>query len=392
MAGGQRGGRETGLVRRLRRTVQFLVLSSSLAFLASAALAAAISPAGSAGPVTATTPTTLPAATAPSPKLAKPSAYHAVEPATRVEKPMPKPVAAPLRRSSLPADQARQNHTPPARSPQRNIQPDTRLVAAPLPAPQYPGPAHPVWTTAAPTHLQPQPAPLRSDRQERARIPETYAPSGQYQNPEPRPYSQPPYSRLAYAQPTLAAYPQATPPPFARRILYQGNNYSGNQNQRRENGQNATEHLPAWMRKHQNESPAERERSLRLEPGFNRLPPAQQQNLINTLHHLNELPPEQRERTLMRMENMERLSPQMRDAVRSSARQLNDMPPDRRRMWQKAFRDLENLPPEQRQEILRSQEFAGQFSAQERSIMGNLLAVEPYRNPGPMEPPLLYGK
>jgi hypothetical protein len=214
--------------------------------------------------------------------------------------------------------------------------------------------------------------------------------------PAPEP-GQRPRDLQAYAQtpmarprPMLTAYPATVQPPYARRVLYQGNSYPGN-NQRRENGQAATEHLPAWMRKHQNESPAERERSLRQEPGFNRLAPAQQQNLINTLHRLNEMPPEQRERTLMRMENMERLSPQMRDAVRSSARQLSDLPPDRRRLWQKAFRDLRDMPPEQRQEVLRSPEFAGQFSAQERSIMGNLLAVEPYRNPGPVQPPL-YGK
>ena len=120
--------------------------------------------------------------------------------------------------------------------------------------------------------------------------------------------------------------------------------------------------------------------------------PAQQQNLINTLHHLNELSPDQRERTLMRMENMERLSPQMREAVRSSARQLDELPPERKRMWQRAFRDLRDMSPEQRQEVLHSPEFAGQFSAQERSIMANLLAVEPYRNPGPMGPAPLYGR
>jgi hypothetical protein len=155
---------------------------------------------------------------------------------------------------------------------------------------------------------------------------------------------------------------------------------------------NGGEHLPAWLRKHQNESPAEQERSLRQEPGFNRLSPQQQQERINTLHRLNDMPPDKRELTLMRMENFERLSPQMREAVRSSVRQMGDLPQDRKRLVQKAFRDLSAMPPEQRATVMNSPQFAGQFSAQERSIMSNLLTVEPYRNPGPPPDQLQYGK
>ena len=383
MAGGQRRGKGTGLARGLRRTASFLVLAASLPALASATPPAPADPAPAAQ-----------ATTAPSPKLAKPSAYHAVEPVPASAKPLPKPVAAPIRRSNPPPGQARQveTHQNPARptqSSQRDAQLNAHLSSAPHSAPQYREPQYPVRAEVEPHSIQ-TPQPLRTEVQQPPRVPETSAPFRQYRGPQP--YAPPQYARPVYGQPMLTAYPETAPPPYARRILYQGNTYPQNNNQRRENGPNATEHLPAWMRKHQNESPAERERSLRMEPGFNRLPPAQQQNLVNTLHHLDEMPPEQRERTLMRMENMERLSPQMREAVRSSARQLNEMSPERRRLWQKAFRDLENMPPEQRQEILHSQEFAGQFSAQERSIMGNLLAVEPYRNPGPMEAPPLYGR
>lgn len=379
MVGGQRRGRGTGLVRRLCRAALFLVLAGCFASLASTTSATTVS-----NPE----PTIASAASAPSasaPKPAKPSAYRAIEPAPRHAKPLPKPVAVPLKRSAVPARRNGQNRTQPAPLSPRNMQLENRQAAAPRPALQSSGPQDTVQADMEPHFAHPQPAPLRAEMQENAGPSEAYTPSRQSANPVPRPYT----------EPMLAAYPETAPPPYARRVLYQGNHYPQNtqqNNQRREPGPAETEHLPAWIRKHQNESPAERERSLRMEPGFNRLPPAQQQNLINTLHRLNELPPEQRERTLMRMENMERLSPQMREAVRSSARQLNDMPPDRRRMWQKAFRDLENMPPEQRQEILRSPQFAGQFSAQERSIMGNLLAVEPYRNPGPMEAPPVYGR
>ncbi len=386
MAGGQRRGRGTGLVRRLHWAALLLL------------------PAGYFPALAATTPSAVPstaaapAMTAPPVKIAKPSAYHALEAAPVPAKPLPKPVAAPARHPAVTPGQARQNrieqaHLQPAQPPQRQLPLSAHGTTGSRPTPHYQEPHYrepqpPAQARVEPPHAVPQP--LQAEAQQPPRVSESYGPPRLYPDPGPRAY--PPYGQPRYTRPMMTAYPETAPPPFARRVLYQGNNYPGNTGQRRENGQNATEHLPAWMRKHQNESPAERERSLRLEPGFNRLPPMQQQSLINTLHHLDEMPPEQRERTLMRMENMERLSPQMREAVRSSARQLNEMAPERRRLWQKAFRDLENMPPEQRQEILRSQEFAGQFSAQERSIMGNLLAVEPYRNPGPMEAPPLYGK
>lgn len=346
MAGGRNGCKDNGLVRRICRTARFALLAGTL-------------------PCLAATPG-VPAPTGQS-KLSKPSAYHPVEPTPQPVKPLPRVAAAPPPRS-VRLQQNPHGNAQQASLPQRNPQGSAHLATAPRPEPVGPAPNHLARVDPEPHYTQLQPAP------QRPRDLQAYA-----QNPMARP------------RPLLTAYPATAQPPYARRVLYQGNNYPGNNNQRRENGPNATDHLPAWMRKHQNESPAERERSLRQEPGFNRLAPAQQQNLINTLHRLNEMPPDQRERTLMRMENMERLSPQMRDAVRSSARQLSDLPPDRRRLWQKAFRDLRDMPPEQRQEVLRSPEFAGQFSAQERSIMGNLLAVEPYRNPGPIQPPL-YGR
>ncbi len=183
-----------------------------------------------------------------------------------------------------------------------------------------------------------------------------------------------------------------TPPPRKARqsawLAQPQRPFAPRQGNEREQG----EHLPMWLRQHQDEPPAEQERALRAEPGFNRLSPEQQQNRINTLHSLNAMSPKQRELTLMRMENLERLSPQMRAAVRSSVQQLSYMRPDRKRLWQKAFRDLREMPPEQRQAVMSSMEFAGQFSAQERTIMANLLLIEPYQYTGP--PPLQpqYGK
>ncbi len=170
--------------------------------------------------------------------------------------------------------------------------------------------------------------------------------------------------------------PYPPPPSKPRGINADGLGSQSNPNDR-------GEHLGSWMRQHGNQSSEEQERALEREPGFNHLAPQQQQNLVNRLHQLDQMPPAQRQRTLNRIESMERLSPERRQAVRSSFSQLGQLPQDRKRMVQKAFRDLRDMPPEQRQAVINSPQFAGQFSAQERSIMSNLLVVEPYQHAGP---------
>ena len=51
------------------------------------------------------------------------------------------------------------------------------------------------------------------------------------------------------------------------------------------------EHLGEWLRQHQNMPFPEQERALRTESGFNRLPPAKQQRLLERLQQLDAMPP-----------------------------------------------------------------------------------------------------
>jgi hypothetical protein len=48
-------------------------------------------------------------------------------------------------------------------------------------------------------------------------------------------------------------------------------------------------------------------------------------------------------------------------------------------MVRRAFQDLRTLPPAQRQNALGSARFQAEYSPQERTVLGNLLAIEPYR-------------
>ncbi len=142
--------------------------------------------------------------------------------------------------------------------------------------------------------------------------------------------------------------------------------------------QREREHLGEWLRQHQNMSFAEQERALRTEPGFNRLPPAQQQRLLWRLQQLDAMPPAKRERTLDRLEIWERLSPEQRQQVRSGIQQLNQMPFDRQRMMHRAIRDLSEFPPEQRGAILNSWEFRHRYSDYERQVLAALMLAQPY--------------
>ncbi len=138
-------------------------------------------------------------------------------------------------------------------------------------------------------------------------------------------------------------------------------------------------HLPEWLNKHQNLTPQQRENALRQEPGFNRLPQDQQQRLVNRMHALDSANPQQRQRMLQRNEIFERLNPEQKAGVRGASQAFHQMPADRQGEMRRAFHDLRGIPPEQRQSILNSARFQQQFSPQERTVLGNLLSVEPYQ-------------
>jgi hypothetical protein len=142
---------------------------------------------------------------------------------------------------------------------------------------------------------------------------------------------------------------------------------------------NQQAHLGTWLQRHSNLPPDQQEKALQSEPGFNRLAPDQQQRLLDRLRQLNRMPPNQRQRTVDRIEAMEHLTPEMRQQVSVSFKEFRALPVDRQRMVRKAFRDLRDYPPEQREAMMNSGQFQGQFTPQERSILGNFLVVEPYQ-------------
>lgn len=140
-------------------------------------------------------------------------------------------------------------------------------------------------------------------------------------------------------------------------------------------------HLGAWLNEHRNLPVQDQERMLRTDPNFTRLPPGEQQRLVQQLHQVNTMPEQQRDRRLARAENLEHLSPQERMQVNQSARRFTTLPPDRQAVMKNAFRDLRSVPPEQRGMVLNSARYQNQFSPDERGMLSDMLKVEPYEAP-----------
>jgi Protein of unknown function (DUF3106) len=146
------------------------------------------------------------------------------------------------------------------------------------------------------------------------------------------------------------------------------------------------QHLPEWWNNHRNLTPEQQADALRREPGFHNLPADQQQRLIDRLHSLDQKTPQQQQRIMQRNEAFERLSPERQQEVRGAAQALRQMSPEREQVVRHAFQQLRNMPPAQREQLLNSKVYGGQFSPQERTVLGNLLSIEPYQPGGIAQP------
>lgn len=142
-------------------------------------------------------------------------------------------------------------------------------------------------------------------------------------------------------------------------------------------------HLPDWLAQHQNLPVQQQEMLLRQDASFRQLSSPAQQRLLQQLERIHAMPPDQRERYLARNEAIEKLNPAQRTAFNQSVRDLSALPTDRLARVSEAFRTLRQLPPDQRGPQLNAPLYTSSLSSQEREILGNLLAVEPYEPPTP---------
>ncbi len=155
------------------------------------------------------------------------------------------------------------------------------------------------------------------------------------------------------------------------------NQYPGNTGQRPAYN-SPPGHLGSWLNEHRNLNVGQQEHLLRNDPTFKRLPPNDQQRLMQRLRQVDQMPPAQRQRWLARNELLEHMSPEERMQINRSAQQWSALPQARQGVMKNAFRDLRGVPPDQRQTVLNSDRYQRMFSPQERNILGNMLKAEPY--------------
>ena len=141
------------------------------------------------------------------------------------------------------------------------------------------------------------------------------------------------------------------------------------------------EHLAEWMNQHSSLSPLDQQRALEQEPGFHELPTQTQQRMRERLSQLDAMTPQRRQRMLARTEAMERLNPDQRAEVRGAMSQLGTLPPEERRAVAHTFRELRELPLEQRAGAYASGRYGPMLSDTDRSVLMNLLRVEPMLPP-----------
>jgi hypothetical protein len=130
-------------------------------------------------------------------------------------------------------------------------------------------------------------------------------------------------------------------------------------------------HAGQWLRRYRDLPPDQQQKALENDPQFRSLPPGRQQLLRAQLQRFSSLPPQQQDRILQRMETWEHLTPDQKGQARQLFSQLQELPPERRQKLRTAIRDLRAMPPEQRQQIIESDRFKGQFSPQERDLLGS---------------------
>jgi DNA-directed RNA polymerase subunit F len=133
---------------------------------------------------------------------------------------------------------------------------------------------------------------------------------------------------------------------------------------------------PALLERLKNMTPEQRERVLQNNRRFQQLSPRQQEVLRQRLRQLQELTPEQRELIEQRFQIFSNLTPRQQEKARQIyERRWRRLPPERRRALLEEFRHLREMPPAERDQHLSSEDLQSHFSAEERDLLQQLIAL-----------------
>lgn len=104
-----------------------------------------------------------------------------------------------------------------------------------------------------------------------------------------------------------------------------------------------------------------------------RLTPDRRRQFERRLKELNRMSPEERRRLSREYQQFRRLSPERQEAMRRMYSRLNRLTPDRRQALTQEYRQLRSLPKQQRDKRMESESFRGNFDANERRLLKEMM-------------------
>ena len=139
-------------------------------------------------------------------------------------------------------------------------------------------------------------------------------------------------------------------------------------------------HNGDWLRKYGDLPPAQQEQKLQSDPVFRSLTPEKQKSLIKRLEQFNSLTPSKKRQVLSRMETYEHLSPAQQRQADSLFKSYRGLPPEQQSQVSQAYKELRSMNAEQRAQYFNSDEFLNGMDEQQRSLLRGMSELYPSPN------------
>ncbi len=136
-------------------------------------------------------------------------------------------------------------------------------------------------------------------------------------------------------------------------------------------------HNGDWLRKYGELPPAQQQQKLQSDPVFRGLTPEKQQSLMNRLEKFNSLSPSKRAQVLNRMETYEHLSPTQQKRADGLYQQYRGLPPDQQSQVSQAYKRLREMSPDQRAQYFNSDEFRAGMNDEQRNLLRGMSELYP---------------
>jgi DNA-directed RNA polymerase subunit F len=136
------------------------------------------------------------------------------------------------------------------------------------------------------------------------------------------------------------------------------------------------QHAPGFFQELREMSPEEQERVMQNDARFQSLPPERQQQIRDNLKRWNAATPDERALLKKREEILQSFSPEQRDQLRQVFQRYRLLPSDEQQAVLQAFRKLRDESPGDRDKFMTSPEVQ-QLSPEERGIVSDLKSLLP---------------